>query len=115
MSVMSAARIPRQPTGKRPAEVNLSDVALPIRDEFLDYMDQADSTISVTEILLAHRAAADLIGLQLPARSVIAVCSCDCNCLTVFDADQAHEYDDGYGRTVQCPGCADDHPGRDAE
>lgn len=96
-------------------EINLSDLPLSVRDDFLDLMDQADSAITVPEIRLAHAAAAHLIGLQLPPRGEIAVCSCGCNCLTVFDADQAHEYDDGYGRTVQCPACADDHRGTTAE
>lgn len=109
MSVMTPAR-PRTA-----AEINLYDLALPVRHEFLDFMDKADSAITVTEIRLAHAAAAHLIGLQLPPREEIAVCSCPCNCQIVFDADQAHEYDDGYGPTVQCPGCADDHRGHTAE
>ncbi|MGW5690295.1 hypothetical protein ACWEWX_04795 [Streptomyces asiaticus] len=109
MSVITHAR-PRAAT-----EINLSDVATPVRDKFLTLMDQADSTISITEIQLLHADAADLIGLQLPASREIAVCSCGCNCLTVFDAAQAHVYDEGYGETTQCPGCADDHRGRTAE
>ena len=115
MSVMSAARIPVQPTSQLPVEVNLSDLPTAVRDRFLDLMDQVDSTISVPEILLLNADAASIIGLRLPPRGEIAVCSCGCNCLIVFDLDQAHEYDDGYGRTLQCPGCADDHRGRDAE
>ncbi|NUP35754.1 MAG: hypothetical protein HOY76_01705 [Streptomyces sp.] len=107
---MTPARTTPQAT-----EVNLFDLPLPIRDKFLDYMDQADTTISVTEIRLAHTAAAQLIGMQLPPRGEIAVCSCPCFCQIIFDVDQAHEYNDGYGPTFQCPGCADDHPGRDAE
>lgn len=97
------------------AEINLTDLPLPVRDEFLDLMDKADGAINVPEIRLAHAAAAHLIGLQLPARRVIAVCSCPCFCQIVFDADQAHEYDDGYGPTVQCPSCADDHRRHTAE
>ncbi|MFJ2202444.1 hypothetical protein [Streptomyces violaceusniger] len=108
MSVMSPART-------RATQINLTDVATADRDQFLNLMDQADQTISVPEILLLHSDAADAIGLQLPARGEIAVCSCGCNCLIVFDADQAHTFNDGYGETTQCPDCADDHRGRDAE
>ncbi|WP_448333533.1 hypothetical protein [Streptomyces sp. DSM 41534] len=108
MSVMSPART-------RAIEINLSDVATAVRDKFLHLMDQADQTVSVTEIQLLHADAADLIGLQYPTSREIAVCSCGCNCLIVFDADAAHTFNDGYGETTQCPVCADDHRGRDAE
>ncbi|CAM5493463.1 MULTISPECIES: hypothetical protein [Streptomyces] len=108
MSVMSPART-------RATHINLSDVATAHRDKFLNLMDQADQTISVPEILLLHSDAADAIGLQLPPRGEIAVCSCGCNCLIVFDADAAHTFNDGYGETTQCPACADDHRGHTAE
>lgn len=118
MSVITAARIPRQPTGQHPAEVDLSTLPEHIR-EVIEHALEAALQAPDNDVYFDHMTTAiTASGIRAPRKGEIARCGCtSCYCDVLYDADDpdVNLYNDGAHEIPQCPGCADRHPGRDAE
>lgn len=102
--------IPAQPrTVALPAEIDLDTLPTATANAFRVLLGVAAGITDNTPYLAAHRAAADAIGLALPPRGEIALCSCECGCQIVHDAWRTAVYLDGTVERGQCPACTDDH------
>ncbi|MFD8384283.1 hypothetical protein ACFV2X_38175 [Streptomyces sp. NPDC059679] len=117
MSVISAARIPSQTT-KQPAEIDLTTLPEHIRQTVENALEAAlrapDNDVYFDHMTTAITAS----GIREPRNHELARCACtSCYCDVLYDADDpdAWTYTDGVREVPQCPGCADRHPGRDAE
>lgn len=116
MSVLTAARIPHQPTGQQPAEVTHTNLTDEQQQRFENAMHDAYQA-TTPDTYAAHMARAiDACGIN-PGSGEIIRCGCCIACDQIYDAADrdARTYWDGTHYIPQCPGCADDHPGRDAE
>jgi hypothetical protein len=124
MTVMSAARIPHQPTGQLPAEVDLTTLPDTAQQLVEHALEAARNAPNNDEYFRHMRSAILAAGIRQPRHGELVRCGCaTCNylCDVLYDADDpdAHLYsvavNDGVREIPQCPGCADDHPGRGAE
>jgi hypothetical protein len=118
MSVLTAARIPRQPTSQRPAEVDLT--TLPEHtQQLIEHALEAAREAPDNDEYFRHMTTAVLAaGIRTPRNRELVRCACvDCFCDVLYDGDDpdARLYNDGAHEISQCPSCADRHPGRDAE
>ena len=118
MSVTTAARIPHQPTGQRPAEVDLTTLPDTAQQLVEHALEAARNAPDNDEYFRHMRSAILAAGIRQPRHCELVRCGCpNCYCDTLYDGDapDAHLYNDGAREIPQCPGCADRHPGRDAE
>ena len=111
MAVMTHARAHQLPT-----EVTYTNLTQEQRDRFEQAMYDAYQA-STPDTYNAHMARAiDAIGIN-PGSGEIIRCGCCIACDQIYDAAErdAHTYWDGAHYIPQCPACADDHRGLDAE
>lgn len=117
MSVITAARIPSQTT-KQPTEVDLTTLPEDTR-QLIEHALESARNAPDNDTYFRHMTTAILAaGIRTPRNRELVRCGCvSCYCDVIYDADDpdAHLYNDGAHEIPQCPGCADDHPGRDAE
>ncbi|MFJ1993028.1 hypothetical protein [Streptomyces asiaticus] len=116
MSVITAARIPRQPTDQQSTEVDLTTLPWALQ-QVIETALEAARNAPTNDEYFAHMATATTASGLRTRRGELARCACDCMCDVLYDADDpdAHLFHDGAREVPQCPGCADDHRGRDAE
>lgn len=100
--------IPAPPTAL-PAEINLDTLPPATANAFRALLDIAAGITDNTWYFHAHYRAAKLIGIRLPERGELALCSCECGCQIAHDAWRTAVYLDGTVERGQCPACTDDH------
>jgi NAD-dependent SIR2 family protein deacetylase len=116
MTVITAARIPRQPTGQLPTEVDLTTLPDVLQQVIETALESARNAPNNDEYF-RHMTTAILAAGIHTRHGELARCACDCMCDVLYDADNpnAHLFHDGAHEIPQCPACADDHPGTNAE
>ncbi|MFD8516511.1 hypothetical protein ACFV27_36900 [Streptomyces antimycoticus] len=115
MSVMSPARTTGQTT-HRPTEVDLTTLPWTLQQVIETALENARNAPTNDEHFRHMRTATTASGIHT-RRGEAARCACDCMCDVLYDADDpdAWLYNDGAREVPQCPVCADDHRGHNAE
>ncbi|MDX3232936.1 hypothetical protein [Streptomyces sp. ME19-01-6] len=118
MSVITAARIPRQPTNQQPTQVDLTELPEDTR-QLIEHALEAARNAPDNDVYFDHMTTAiTAAGIRQPRHGEIVRCGCtSCHCDVLYDVDDpdAWLYNDGAHEIPQCPGCADEHPGTNAE
>ncbi|GHJ34265.1 hypothetical protein TPA0910_86980 [Streptomyces hygroscopicus subsp. sporocinereus] len=116
MSVMTPARTTGKPTDHRTTEVDITTLPWPLQQVIETALEGARNAPTNDEYFRHMRTVITASGIHT-SRGEAARCACDCMCDVLYDADDpdAHLFHDGVREVPQCPGCADDHRGRDAE
>lgn len=118
MSVITAARIPRQPTDQLPAEVDLTTLPENVQQAIEHALEAAREAPDNTDYFKHMTTAILAAGIRVPRNRELVRCGCtSCYCGVLFDGDDpdANLYNDGVREIPQCPACADDHRGVTAE
>ena len=117
MSVVTAARIPRQPT-KQPAEIDLNTLPEDTRQRIETALEAARNACDNDAYFEQMDKAIDAAGIRTPRNRELARCGCTtCWCDVIYDGDDpdAHLYNAAAREIPPCPGCADRPRGRGVE
>jgi hypothetical protein len=116
VTLMTHARIP---SITLPIAGDYTALPQPVRDEFSDWMEAADTAANSDAYTKAMVRACLAIGIAIPDSVDIAICDClynGCGCGAIFDSHLTGvvitaDADPGYNLSaLQCPDCGHDHP-----